>query len=151
MAACFSPPLYLGSGILFPFSHNLESAPSSPLTLGAVTDSKLNKNLRPVAAGGCWLRLAPSLINWHSHCLLSEYTNFLFVQRFRSVLVGNFIFLCCAVIPPRLYSAVWLGRLHPLFNAEEIDDLGEKIFSIETKTLVMRDWTKNIRHSSREH
>ena len=36
----------------------------------------------------------------------------------------------------------WLPGLHPLFNAEEIDDLGEKIFSFETKTLVMPDRTK---------
>ena len=36
-----------------------------------------------------------------------------------------------------------LHRLHPLFNAEEIDDLGEKIFSIETETLVMLNCTKN--------
>ena len=54
---------------------------------------------------------------------------------------------------PRLASpaTAWLRGPHPLFNAEEIDDLGEKIFSIETKTLVMRDWTKNIVHSFREH
>ena len=37
----------------------------------------------------------------------------------------------------------WLPGLHPLFNAEEIDDLGEKIFSIETETLVMLNCTKN--------
>ena len=35
-----------------------------------------------------------------------------------------------------------LEGLHPVFNAEEIDDLGEKIFSIESKTLVMPNPTK---------
>ena len=55
-------------------------------------------------------------------------------------MVGNFIF-------PKADWLRWAGqalaRLHPLFNAEEIDDLGEKIFSIETETLVMLNCTKN--------
>ena len=42
----------------------------------------------------------------------------------------NFVFSSC------------LDGLHPVFNAEEIDDLGEKIFSIESKTLVMPNPTK---------
>ena len=68
--ACFDlPPPYLWvqtigvHGILFPFSHNLVSAPLSPPTDTGCHDSKLNKNLRPVADGCGWPRL--SLI-WHS-------------------------------------------------------------------------------------
>ena len=100
----YLPPPYLGvqaigvHGILFPFSHNLVSAP--PLPWHWVP--WLQTQQKPEASGW-WLRLAPSLINLTlSHCLLSEYTNSLFVQRFRSVLVGNFIFLSCAAVsPPR--------------------------------------------------
>ena len=142
-SACFSVPSLPGSRprhfiLIFPqfCVYCPPLRPPHPLSL-----PWLQTPQKPEASGcGC---PRPSLI-WHSHCL-SQYTNFLFVARFRSVLAGNFLFLwseACAVSPPRLPSPDRLRGLHPLFNAEEIDDLGEKIFSFETKTLVMPDRTK---------
>ena len=71
---------------------------------------------------------------------LGEYTDFLFRRTMFCIFVGNFIFLKVNWLR---WAGPGLARLHPLFNAEEIDDLGEKIFSIETETLVMLNCTKN--------